>query len=226
MAKIKTKIKALVPLTAKVYQKASEMMLWEYIAFLDTSDPFYFSDFHKNKRIVRPFKSELEKGMDAIFSEITDATQNTAIIQSYEIKHKILKLTCRIQVAQSVLNIFDTYGNLLTQQQMFELCDDLDAIEFYIDRQGDIIEQLQKVDSSLPALITEIQVLNDKLENLNKSEKYDVEKDIIEVANYLELRYPIDPQQTTLKQWLVYVEKAREKANFVEQENMKHGRAN
>ena len=91
-------IKNLVKKKPEYYLQAKDMLLWNYLQYLETNDLRYFSDYHNKKNVKEPRINLLEQSMTAIYGEILEITKRFEVLEKFRKTHKILKnkLVCLV----------------------------------------------------------------------------------------------------------------------------------
>ena len=84
-------IKNLVKKQPEYYLQAKDMLLWNYLQYLETNDLRYFSDYHNKKNAKEPRIDLLEQSMTAIYGEILEITKRFEVLEKFRKTHKILK---------------------------------------------------------------------------------------------------------------------------------------
>ena len=217
-------IKDLVKNKPEYYLQAKDMLLWNYLKYLETSDLRYFSNYHNCKNVKQPRIDLLEKSMTAIYGEILEITKRFEVLEKFRKTHKILKNKVKYNAVMDLIKSIYEFDNNLGREILFEKIAMIRKWGYKIDEKKELFEQLDKIAKGLQAIKTEIEVLESELIKDNKAEKVSFEKERLSVEIGLELKIPIDPMKDSVERWFILLVELEKKVEFLSKKN--NGKSN
>lgn len=217
-------IKNLVKRKPEYYLQAKDMLLWNYLKYLETNDLRYFSDYHNKKNVKEPRIDLLEQSMTAIYGEILEITKRFEVLEKFRKTHKILKNKVKYNVVMDLIKSIYEYDNNLGREILLEKVEMIRRWGYKISQDKDLFEQLDKIAKGLQAIKTEVEVLESELIKENKNEKVSFEKERLSVEMGLELKIPIDPMKDSVERWFILLVELEKKVEYLSKKN--NGKSN
>lgn len=217
-------IKNLTKKKPEYYLKAKDMLLWNYLQYLETNDLRYFSNYHNKKKVKEPRIDLLEQSMTAIYGEILEITNRFEVLEKFRKTHKILKLKVKYNSIVSIITSIYEFEISLGREMLLEKVGMLEKWNYKIDKEKELFTQLERIAKGLPAIKTEIEVLESELINENKTEKVSFEKQRLSVEIGLELKLAIDPMKDSVERWFILLVELEKKVEYLNKKN--NGKSN
>jgi hypothetical protein len=205
----------------EVYDTCEKMMLSNYESYLKTQDKLYFTNYHKQKKAKKPNPKELEDYFYTFFGDMLKITQNPRVLDRFENIHQILKLKTKYNSVMTILKCIKDFNIQLDRSILLKHIENLSKWNYHIDINLDLFHQLEKIHNRVKGLLTEIEILEKKTQDKDIEETINLNKEIIKVSTFLELRFQIDKEKTSVADWLEYCEMAKEKSINIEKSNKK-----
>ena len=217
-------IKNLVKRKPEYYLQAKDMLLWNYLQYLETNDLRYFSDYHNKKNIKEPRIDLLEQSMTAIYGEILEITKRFEVLEKFRKTHKILKNKVKYNAVMDLIKSIYEFDNNLGREILLEKVEMIRRWGYKISQDKDLFDQLDKIAKGLQAIKTEVEVLESELIKENKTEKVSFEKERLSVEMGLELKIPIDPMKDSVERWFILLVELEKKVEYLSKKN--NGKSN
>jgi len=217
-------IKDLVKKKPEYYLQAKDMLLWNYLQYLETNDLRYFSDYHNKKNVKEPRIDLLEQSMTTIYGEILEITKRFEVLEKFRKTHKILKNKVKYNAVMDLIKSIYEYDNNLGREILLEKVEMIRRWGYKISQDKDLFEQLDKIAKGLQAIKTEVEVLESELIKENKTEKVSFEKERLSVEMGLELKIPIDPMKDSVERWFILLVELEKKVEYLSKKN--NGKSN
>ena len=217
-------IKNLVKRKPEYYLQAKDMLLWNYLQYLETNDLRYFSDYHNKKNVKEPRIDLLEQSMTAIYGEILEITKRFEVLEKFRKTHKILKNKVKYNAVMDLIKSIYEYDNNLGREILLEKVEMIRRWGYKVSQDKDLFDQLDKIAKGLQAIKTEVEVLESELIKENKSEKVSFEKERLSVEMGLELKIPIDPMKDSVERWFILLVELEKKVEYLSKKN--NGKSN
>lgn len=217
-------IKDLVKKKPEYYLQAKDMLLWNYLQYLETNDLRYFSDYHNKKNVKEPRIDLLEQSMTAIYGEILEITKRFEVLEKFRKTHKILKNKVKYNAVMDLIKSIYEFDNNLGREILLEKVEMIRRWGYKIDEKKELFEQLDKIAKGLQAIKTEVEVLESELIKENKTEKVSFEKERLSVEMGLELKIPIDPMKDSVERWFILLVELEKKVEYLSKKN--NGKSN
>ena len=216
-------IKDLVKNKPEYYIQAKDMLLWNYLQYLETNDLRYFSNYH-NSKTKEPRIDLLEQSMTAIYGEILEITKRFEVLEKFRKTHKILKNKVKYNAVMDLIKSIYEYDNNLGHEILLEKVEMIRRWGYKISQDKDLFDQLDKIAKGLQAIKTEVEVLESELIKENKSEKVSFEKERLSVEMGLDLKIPIDPMKDSVERWFILLVELEKKVEYLSKKN--NGKSN
>ncbi len=217
-------IKDLVKRKPEYYLQAKEMLLWNYLQYLETNDLRYFSNYHNKKNVKEPRIDLLEQSMTAIYGEILEITKRFEVLEKFRKTHKILKNKVKYNAVMDLIKSIYEYDNNLGREILLEKVEMIRRWGYKISQDKDLFDQLDKIAKGLQAIKTEVEVLESELIKENKTEKVSFEKERLSIEMGLELKIPIDPMKDSVERWFILLVELEKKVEYLSKKN--NGKSN
>ena len=217
-------IKDLVKNKPEYYLQAKEMLLWNYLQYLETNDLRYFSNYHNKKNVKEPRIDLLEQSMTAIYGEILEITKRFEVLEKFRKTHKILKNKVKYNAVMDLIKSIYEFDNNLGREILLEKVEMIRRWGYKISQDKDLFDQLDKIAKGLQAIKTEVEVLESELIKENKTEKVSFEKERLSIEMGLELKIPIDPMKDSVERWFILLVELEKKVEYLSKKN--NGKAN
>ena len=217
-------IKDLVKRKPEYYLQAKEMLLWNYLQYLETNDLRYFSDYHNKKNVKEPRIDLLEQSMTAIYGEILEITKRFEVLEKFRKTHKILKNKVKYNAVMDLIKSIYEYDNNLGREILLEKVEMIRRWGYKVSQDKDLFDQLDKIAKGLQAIKTEVEVLESELIKENKTEKVSFEKERLSIEMGLELKIPIDPMKDSVERWFILLVELEKKVEYLSKKN--NGKSN
>ena len=217
-------IKDLVKRKPEYYLQAKDMLLWNYLQYLETNDLRYFSNYHNKKNIKEPRIDLLEQSMTAIYGEILEITKRFEVLEKFRKTHKILKNKVKYNAVMDLIKSIYEYDNNLGREILLEKVEMIRRWGYKISQDKDLFDQLDKIAKGLQAIKTEVEVLESELIKENKTEKVSFEKERLSIEMGLELKIPIDPMKDSVERWFILLVELEKKVEYLSKKN--NGKSN
>ena len=217
-------IKDLVKRKPEYYLQAKDMLLWNYLQYLETSDLRYFSDYHNKNNVKEPRIDILEQSMTAIYGEILEITKRFEVLEKFRKTHKILKNKVKYNAVMDLIKSIYEFDNNLGREILLEKVEMIRRWGYKITTEKDLFDQLDKIAKGLQAIKTEVEVLESELIKENKTEKVSFEKERLSVEMGLELKIPIDPMKDSVERWFILLVELEKKVEYLSKKN--NGKSN
>lgn len=217
-------IKNLVKKKPEYYLQAKDMLLWNYLKYLETNDLRYFSDYHNKKNVKEPRIDLLEQSMTAIYGEILEITKRFEVLEKFRKTHKILKNKVKYNAVMDLIKSIYEFDNNLGREILLEKVEMIRRWGYKINQDKDLFEQLDKIAKGLQAIKTEVEVLESELIKENKTEKVSFEKERLSIEMGLELKIPIDPMKDSVERWFILLVELEKKVEYLSKKN--NGKSN
>ena len=217
-------IKNLVKRKPEYYLQAKEMLLWNYLQYLETNDLRYFSNYHNKKNVKEPRIDLLEQSMTAIYGEILEITKRFEVLEKFRKTHKILKNKVKYNAVMDLIKSIYEYDNNLGREILLEKVEMIRHWGYKVSQDKDLFDQLDKIAKGLQAIKTEVEVLESELIKENKTEKVSFEKERLSIEMGLELKIPIDPMKDSVERWFILLVELEKKVEYLSKKN--NGKSN
>ena len=217
-------IKNLVKRKPEYYLQAKDMLLWNYLQYLETNDLRYFSNYHNKKNVKEPRIDLLEQSMTAIYGEILEITKRFEVLEKFRKTHKILKNKVKYNAVMDLIKSIYEYDNNLGREILLEKVEMIRRWGYKVSQDKDLFDQLDKIAKGLQAIKTEVEVLESELIKENKTEKVSFEKERLSIEMGLELKIPIDPMKDSVERWFILLVELEKKVEFLSKKN--NGKSN
>lgn len=217
-------IKDLVKRKPEYYLQAKDMLLWNYLQYLETNDLRYFSDYHNKKNVKEPRIDLLEQSMTTIYGEILEITKRFEVLEKFRKTHKILKNKVKYNAVMDLIKSIYEFDNNLGREILLEKVEMIRRWGYKIIQDKDLFEQLDKIAKGLQAIKTEVEVLESELIKENKTEKVSFEKERLSIEMGLELKIPIDPMKDSVERWFILLVELEKKVEYLSKKN--NGKSN
>ena len=217
-------IKDLVKKKPEYYIQAKEMLLWNYLQYLETNDLRYFSNYHNKKNVKEPRIDLLEQSMTAIYGEILEITKRFEVLEKFRKTHKILKNKVKYNAVMDLIKSIYEFDNNLGREILLEKVEMIRRWGYKISQDKDLFDQLDKIAKGLQAIKTEVEVLESELIKENKTEKVSFEKERLSIEMGLELKIPIDPMKDSVERWFILLVELEKKVEYLSKKN--NGKSN
>ena len=217
-------IKDLVKKKPEYYLQAKEMLLWNYLQYLETNDLRYFSNYHNKKNVKEPRIDLLEQSMTAIYGEILEITKRFEVLEKFRKTHKILKNKVKYNAVMDLIKSIYEYDNNLGREILLEKVEMIRRWGYKVSQDKDLFDQLDKIAKGLQAIKTEVEVLESELIKENKTEKVSFEKERLSIEMGLELKIPIDPMKDSVERWFILLVELEKKVEYLSKKN--NGKSN
>lgn len=217
-------IKDLVKRKPEYYLQAKDMLLWNYLQYLETNDLRYFSDYHNKKNVKEPRIDLLEQSMTAIYGEILEITKRFEVLEKFRKTHKILKNKVKYNAVMDLIKSIYEFDNNLGREILLEKVEMIRRWGYKISQDKDLFDQLDKIAKGLQAIKTEVEVLESELIKENKTEKVSFEKERLSIEMGLELKIPIDPMKDSVERWFILLVELEKKVEYLSKKN--NGKSN
>ena len=217
-------IKDLVKRKPEYYLQAKDMLLWNYLQYLETNDLRYFSDYHNKKNVKEPRIDLLEQNMTAIYGEILEITKRFEVLEKFRKTHKILKNKVKYNAVMDLIKSIYEYDNNLGREILLEKVEMIRRWGYKVSQDKDLFDQLDKIAKGLQAIKTEVEVLESELIKENKTEKVSFEKERLSIEMGLELKIPIDPMKDSVERWFILLVELEKKVEYLSKKN--NGKSN
>lgn len=208
-------IKDLVKKKPEYYLQAKDMLLWNYLQYLETNDLRYFSDYHNKKNVKDPRIDLLEQSMTAIYDEILEITKSFGVLEKFRKTHKILKNRVKYNAVMYLIKSIYDYDNNLGREILLEKVEMIRRWGYKISQDKELFEQLERIAKGLQAIKTEIEVLESELIKDNKTEKASFEKERLSIEMGLGLKIPIDPMKDSVERWFILLVELEKKIEYL-----------
>ena len=217
-------IKNLVKKKPEYYLQAKDMLLWNYLQYLETNDLRYFSNYHNKKNVKEPRIDLLEQSMTAIYGEILEITKRFEVLEKFRKTHKILKNKVKYNAVMDLIKSIYEYDNNLGREILLEKVEMIRRWGYKVSQDKDLFDQLDKIAKGLQAIKTEVEVLESELIKENKTEKVSFEKERLSVEMGLDLKIPIDPMKDSVERWFILLVELEKKVEYLSKKN--NGKSN
>ena len=217
-------IKDLVKRKPEYYLQAKDMLLWNYLQYLETNDLRYFSNYHNKKNVKEPRIDLLEQSMTAIYGEILEITKRFEVLEKFRKTHKILKNKVKYNAVMDLIKSIYEYDNNLGREILLEKVEMIRRWGYKVSQDKDLFDQLDKIAKGLQAIKTEVEVLESELIKENKTEKVSFEKERLSIEMGLELKIPIDPMKDSVERWFILLVELEKKVEYLSKKN--NGKSN
>lgn len=217
-------IKDLVKRKPEYYLQAKDMLLWNYLQYLETNDLRYFSDYHNKKNVKEPRIDLLEQSMTAIYGEILEITKRFEVLEKFRKTHKILKNKVKYNAVMDLIKSIYEFDNNLGREILLEKVEMIRRWGYKISQDNELFDQLDKIAKGLQAIKTEVEVLESELIKENKTEKVSFEKERLSVEMGLELKIAIDPMKDSVERWFILLVELEKKVEYLSKKN--NGKSN
>ena len=217
-------IKDLVKRKPEYYLQAKDMLLWNYLQYLEANDLRYFSDYHNKKNVKEPRIDLLEQSMTAIYGEILEITKRFEVLEKFRKTHKILKNKVKYNAVMDLIKSIYEFDNNLGREILLEKVEMIRRWGYKISQDKDLFDQLDKIAKGLQAIKTEVEVLESELIKENKTEKVSFEKERLSIEMGLELKIPIDPMKDSVERWFILLVELEKKVEYLSKKN--NGKSN
>jgi len=217
-------IKDLVKRKPEYYLQAKEMLLWNYLQYLETNDLRYFSNYHNKKNVKEPRIDLLEQSMTAIYGEILEITKRFEVLEKFRKTHKILKNKVKYNAVIDLIKSIYEFDNNLGREILLEKVEMIRRWGYKISQDKDLFDQLDKIAKGLQAIKTEVEVLESELLKENKTEKVSFEKERLSIEMGLDLKIPIDPMKDSVERWFILLVELEKKVEYLSKKN--NGKSN
>lgn len=217
-------IKDLVKRKPEYYLQAKDMLLWNYLQYLETNDLRYFSDYHNKKNVKEPRIDLLEQSMTTIYGEILEITKRFEVLEKFRKTHKILKNKVKYNAVMDLIKSIYEFDNNLGREILLEKVEMIRRWGYKIIQDKDLFEQLDKIAKGLQAIKTEVEVLESELIKENKTEKVSFEKERLSIEMGLELKIPIDSMKDSVERWFILLVELEKKVEYLSKKN--NGKSN
>lgn len=189
------------------YNNCKSIPMFNFFEIMETEEyRWLLKDFNDDSDMSLPLKelNALKELFQTIFNEYIELKKDTKVLKTLKQRAIIANLENRMFWGATLLKLF-------IQNPKEETADSLRSWKFKIDMSKPLDKEVESVTKQLKALRTQINMAistyEKMTENKNKDkEKLNIEKQAINVAKGLDLKYPINTKETTIVQWLAYCE--------------------
>ena len=202
-----------ISLNCKIYDDCDKLMLYNYEQYLKTQDNIWFSNFNELDLVKKPSQKELQEAFYNFFGDMLRITENPRVLDRFESIHKILKYKTKYNSVMVILNCIYNFNTDLDRQILLDHITNLEKWNYRIDKNKDLFEQLDKINHRVQGYLSEIDLLEKKIKDKDTETEINLNKELIQVATFIDLRFPIDKKTTSVAQWLEYCAIAKEKSD-------------
>ena len=203
------------------YSSASKMPLKNYLNYLESSDLKWFSNFNYQRFTKKPEDKILNNCMAQIFNQIIEITESFDVLEIFNKTHKVLKMKIKYNAAFTLCKSILEYEPKLGQDILNEKIKMLKSWGYRVYTDKPLVPQIEKIQSGLEALKTEVEVLHSEIEQKKSSEKQSFEKERLVLEMGLELRIPINIETCTVERWFLLKKELEQKAERLNKINAK-----
>ena len=189
------------------YSKCKTIPMFRFYEIMETEEyRWLLKDFNDDSDISLPEEelNALKELFQTLFNEYIELKKDTKVLKTLKQRAIIANLENRMFWGATLLKLF-------IQNPTEETAESLRSWKFKIDTTKPLDLEVESVTKQLKSLRTkinmEVSAYEKMVENKSKSkEKLNIEKQAINVAKGLDLKYPINTKETTMVQWLAYCE--------------------
>lgn len=194
----------------EIYDNCKSLMLDNYINYLESGDLLHFSNYYQIKRPKKPNDKELDKAMTDFYSDLIHISQNEKVLRRFEVIHKIMKYEQKYNSVKMLVNAIRTFDTNLSRERLLELVEQLEKWNYRIDKTKWLFDELDKIESRVEGIKTEIELLSVELKEVDKGTKSSLLDEVYNTEMFLELKFPIDLKTTSVYKWVTHYQKAVE----------------
>jgi hypothetical protein len=191
----------------KTYNYCKTLPMFNFYEIMETEEyRWLLKDFNDDSDISLSEEelNALKELFQTLFNEYIELKKDNKVLKTLKQRAIIANLENRMFWGATLLKLF-------IQNPTEETAESLRSWKFKIDITKPLDLEVESVTKQLKSLRTKINMevssYEKMVENKNKSkEKLNIEKQAINVAKGLDLKYPINTKETTMVQWLAYCE--------------------
>lgn len=194
----------------EIYDNCKTLMLDNYVNYLESGDLLYFTNCYSLSNPKKPNAKELDKAMTDFYGDLLAISQNEKVLRRFEVIHKIMKYEQKYNSVKMLVNAIRTFDNNLSREKLLELVAQLEKWHYRIDKNKDLISQLDRIEARVEGIKTEIELLAVELKEVDTGEKTILLDEIYNTEMFLELKFSIDLKTTSVYKWISHYKKAVE----------------
>ena len=191
----------------KTYNYCKTLPMFNFYEIMETEEyRWLLKDFNDDSDISLSEEelNALKELFQTLFNEYIELKKDNKVLKTLKQRAIIANLENRMFWGATLLKLF-------INNPTEETAESLRSWKFKIDITKPLDLEVESVTKQLKSLRTKINMevssYEKMVENKNKSkEKLNIEKQAINVAKGLDLKYPINTKETTMVQWLAYCE--------------------
>jgi hypothetical protein len=191
----------------KTYNYCKTLPMFNFYEIMETEEyRWLLKDFNDDSDISLSEEelNALKELFQTLFNEYIELKKDNKVLKTLKQRAIIANLENRMFWGATLLKLF-------INNPTEETAESLRSWKFKIDITKPLDLEFESVTKQLKSLRTkinmEVSAYEKMVENKNKSkEKLNIEKQAINVAKGLDLKYPINTKETTMVQWLAYCE--------------------
>lgn len=194
----------------EIYDSCKSMMLDNYVNYLESGDLLHFTNYYSLGNPKKPNAKELDKAMTDFYGDLLAISQNEKVLRRFEVIHKIMKYEQKYNSVKMLVSAIRNFDPLLKREQLLELVEQLEKWHYRIDKSKLIFGELDRIESRIEGIKTEIELLSLELKEVDTGEKTSLLDEIYNTEMFLELKFPIDLKTTSVYKWISHYKKAVE----------------
>lgn len=194
----------------EIYDNCKSLMLENYVNYLESGDLLHFTNYYSLGNPKKPNAKELDKAMTDFYGDLLAISQNEKVLRRFEVIHKIMKYEQKYNSVKMLVNAIRNFDPLLSREKLLELVAQLEKWHYRIDKNKDLISQLDRIEARVEGIKTEIELLAVELKQVDTGEKTSLLDEIYNTEMFLELKFPIDLKTTSVYKWISHYKKAVE----------------
>ena len=191
----------------KTYNYCKTLPMFNFYEIMETEEyRWLLKDFNDDSDISLSEEelNALKELFQTLFNEYIELKKDNKVLKTLKQRAIIANLENRMFWGATLLKLF-------INNPTEETAESLRSWKFKIDITKPLDLEVESVTKQLKSLRTkinmEVSAYEKMVENKNKNkEKLNIEKQAINVAKGLDLKYPINTKETTMVQWLAYCE--------------------
>jgi len=191
----------------KTYNYCKTLPMFNFYEIMETEEyRWLLKDFNDDSDISLSEEelNALKELFQTLFNEYIELKKDNKVLKTLKQRAIIANLENRMFWGATLLKLF-------INNPTEETAESLRSWKFKIDITKPLDLEFESVTKQLKSLRTkinmEVSAYEKMVENKNKNkEKLNIEKQAINVAKGLDLKYPINTKETTMVQWLAYCE--------------------
>jgi len=190
------------------YNNCKSIPMYNFYEILESNEyKWLLKDFNEDSGVILSEKelNVLKELFQTIFNEYIELKKDNKVIKVLKQRAIIANLENRMFWGATLLKLF-------INNPTKETAESLHSWKFKIDITKKLDLEVESVTRQLKSLRTQINMAISTYEEMTKKdknkkeEKLNIEKQAINVAKGLDLKYPINTKETTMLQWLAYCE--------------------